>query len=136
MKKSVIVLIFLIYLASIVFINIFGMKILSHDEQVYATSIECINEDMKPHSSGEYKWVMLDYVEGLTYTIEHRVYPENATNSKATYIYDTDNPSLSINKNGVCTFSNITSSDVFTVTLKTSDGTNKSTVIKFIIMKY
>ena len=135
MKKSVIVLIFLIYLASIVFINIFGMKILSYDEQIYASSIECINTDMNLHSSGEYKWVMLNYTDGLTYTIEHRVYPENATNRKATYIYDTENPNISINKNGVCTFSNITSSDVFTVTLKTSDGTNKTAIIKFVIMK-
>ena len=46
MKKSVIVLIFLVYLASIVFINIFGMKILAYDTEVYATGIECINDDM------------------------------------------------------------------------------------------
>lgn len=135
MKKSVIVLIFLIYLASIVFINIFGMKILSYDEQIYTQSIECINSDMTLHSSGEYKWVMLNYTDGLTYTIEHRVYPENATNRKATYIYDTSSPYFSIDKNGICTFKNITSSDVFTVTLKTSDGTNKTTIIKFVIIK-
>ena len=135
MKKSVIILIFIIYIASIVFINFFGLKILSFEENIYATSVECINSDMKVSSDGTYKFVGLKYTTELTYTIEHKVYPENATNNKVEYIYD-KTANISIDQNtGIVTFKKPTNiREDHIITIRTLDGTNKEAIIKISVL--
>ena len=91
MKKSVIVLLMVIYVAAIVFVNYFGMEFLAYDKIIYAESVECINSDMKLHSTGEFKYAIVKYAPGVTYTIQHKVYPENVTNKNVTYVYDENN---------------------------------------------
>lgn len=134
MKKSTIIIIILIYLASIVIINFFGMAIFSYDEVIYATKVECINQDMQPNSEG-IKQVILNYSDGLTYRIEHKVYPENVSTKEITYIYDTNNKYLTINENGFASFNKPSRKiSSFDIRLKTIDGTNLETTIRIIVV--
>ena len=130
MKKSVIILLLVIYISAIVFVNFFGMEFLSYDQVVYVERVECINSDMVPHSSGEYIWTKITYTEGVTYTIEHKVYPENATNNNVTYIYDEDNGIMTIDQYGIVRFSKpkkrITD---FTIKIRSLDGKDRETTI-------
>ena len=43
MKKSVIILILIIYIGSIVFVGFFGMKMVSYNPTILPEKIECIN---------------------------------------------------------------------------------------------
>ena len=44
MKKSTLILIMIIYVASIVVINFFGLNVKVYNEVINVTSVECINE--------------------------------------------------------------------------------------------
>lgn len=135
MKKSVIIIIFIIYIASIVFINFFGLKIASFDVYIYATKVECINSDMKLSKDGTYKYVGLFYTKDLKYTIEHKVYPENVTNNKVEYIYDTTS-TISIDQNtGIVSFGTPRDDrEDFTIKIRTLDGTNIETTIRITVV--
>ena len=112
MKKSVIILILIIYIGSIVFVGFFGMKMVSYNPTVQPERIECINSDMKlvvpndengqPVESESYKSVRLRWEEGLQYQLEWRVYPDNAS-QKAQFIYTSE--IATIDENGLVTFS-------------------------------
>lgn len=135
MKKSVVVLLIVIYAAAIVFVNFFGMEFLAFDEVVYAESVECINSDMVMHSTGEYKYARITYSPGVTYTIEHKVYPENVTNNKVTYIYD-ENSIISISPLGVVTFGEPTKRITdFTIIIRTMDGKDREAKIMLTLIK-
>ena len=135
MKKSVIVLLFIVYIASIVFINIFGMKLLAYNKDVYATSIECINTDMSVNPETQLKTKSLHYAEGLTYLIEHRIYPENVSIKTVEYLYDSD--LITISDIGVVSFLKKPTKlrTTVTVTIKTTDKTNVETKIALTIFK-
>lgn len=111
MKKSVIILILIIYIGSIVFVGFFGMKMVSYNPTVIPEKIECINEDMRlvvpndesgqPVEAEAYKSVRLRWEEGLQYQLKWRVYPDNAS-QKAQFIYTSD--IATIDENGLVTF--------------------------------
>lgn len=135
MKKSVVVLLIVIYAAAIVFVNFFGMEFLAFNEVVYTESVECINSDMIEHSTGEYKYAVVKYTPGVTYTIEHKVYPENATNKNVTYIYD-ENSIMSISPLGIVTFNEPTKRITdFTIIIRTMDGKDRETKIMLSLRK-
>ena len=120
MKKSVIILILIIYIGSIVFVGFFGMKMVSYNPTVLPERIECINSDMKlvipkdendqPIEAEAYKSVRLRWTEGLQYQLEWRVYPDNAS-QKVQFIYTSEmatideNGLVSFSKHGTLTFS-------------------------------
>lgn len=136
MKKSVIVLLIVIYIAAIVFVNFFGMEFLAYDKIVYAERVECINSDMVLHSSGEFKYAIVRYSPGVTYTIQHKVYPEDVTNKNVTYIYDEDNGVMSISPLGIVSFSEPTKRITdFTITIRTLDGKERETTILLSLRK-
>lgn len=135
MKKSVIVLLIVIYVGAIVFVNFFGMEFVSYDQIVYADSVECINQDMVLDPSGEYKYAVVFYSPGVTYTIEHKVYPENVTNNKVTYIYE-ENPIMTISPLGVVSFNEPTKRITdFTIIIRTMDGKDRETKIVLSLRK-
>ena len=89
MKKSTIILILLIYIASIVAVGFFGMQIVSYYDVVIPERIELTNEDLgqTTDSSGTYKYIVLDYEENLVYWLAWKVYPDNAKQD-VTFDYD------------------------------------------------
>lgn len=82
MKKSVIILIGVIYLASIFVVGFFGAKVKAFTETIYITKIECTNEGIV--DIGEYRQIKFKYnpngnVEDNTMIITYKVLPEDAT---------------------------------------------------------
>ena len=112
MKKSVVILILIIYIASIAFVGFFGMKMLSYNEVIKPEKVEITNQDLKQtsDSEGDYKYIVLDFEETKTYTITWKVYPETASQD-VEFVYDKTNTvaqvtswgGVSFNKTGTIT---------------------------------
>jgi len=130
MKKSTLILILVIYIASIAIINFFGMSVKVYDEEIDVTSITCTNEDdpnngvkISEGSSGT-KTIIVDFVapafdideenepikdgegnviykeNGTTLMLEVDVLPNNATKKEVDYIYDLDNKNIYFHTDG------------------------------------
>lgn len=136
MKKSVVILIGIIYIASIFVVGFFGMKVKSFDTIIYITDIECTNENVKVKADNE-KELRFDYDpsgDKMTNTliITYSVYPENATmkGTEAVKLMYNENPKLVEEVDGLkITFKG---KGVFTVYLKSLDGSNIIETIKII----
>lgn len=132
MKKSVIVMIMVIYVASIVFIGFFGMKISAYDEIIYVNKVECINEEAKLKPDGS-KTIILELdkhdSEKNIYQILWKVLPMDASKRNIKFVYDEDSYVARVDKFGRVYFKN---AGVITVYLKSTDGTNIVEIIKFI----
>ena len=100
MKKSILVLIVIAYIASIVIISVFGMKAVIYNEVIPVTKVECLNEsDDKTtvkYSSDGIKRIEIQYDEpgdpndltGTMIQLVWRVTPDNATKKEVTFVYD------------------------------------------------
>ncbi len=99
MKKATIILIAIVYLASIVIISIFGMKSVVYDEIIPVTEIQCLNktdEKTEVTTSGNRKLIKVKYTtpgdaESLTGTMVQlmwRVLPDDATTKGVKFVYD------------------------------------------------
>ena len=131
MKKSVVILIAIIYIASIALVSFFGLQLKTFNEIVYSTGIELLNEDIKPKvdPTGN-DWALAEKGEdGIwRYQLQWRVYPDNVTNDGVTFSYDNQNNTVFINEDGVITF---TKKGVVTVTILPKDASpNVSATIK------
>lgn len=105
MKKSVVILITIIYIASIALVSFFGLQFKVFDEIVYSNKIELLNEDIKIDKNGNPYALATKGDDGVwRYQLEYRVYPDNVTNSAVTFSYDNQNNTVSIDENGVITF--------------------------------
>lgn len=132
MKKSVIVLIGIIYIAAIVFVGFFGMKLTAYDEMIYITDIECVNEELKvsndPETNEEQKSIWFKFKQGgneleNTITIKYKVYPENASlkgTDAAKLVYDENTKVAKVNGLHI-TF---LKKGVLTVQIISKDGSN------------
>lgn len=102
MKKSTLIMIALIYVASIVIISVFGLKAVVYDEVIPVTKIECLNETdekttVKVDSKGK-KLITIDYTEpgdevtltGTMVQLFWRVLPDNATTKDVRFVYNTE----------------------------------------------
>jgi len=135
MKKSVVILIGIIYVASIFVVGFFGMKIKAFDTIVYITDIECSNENVKTKAD-KTKELKFDYkIDGdkmeNTLILTYDVYPKNSTLKGADavkLIYD-ENPLLAEVDGLAITF---LGRGVMTVYLKSLDGSNVIETIKII----
>ena len=126
MKKSVVILIALIFIASVVSVSFFGLQFKTFDEVVYVESIEIFDENMKISDTGEQYVVIRPDANGVRqYQINYRVYPDNATDSSVSYAYDTQNTNVSIDENGVVTFKK---QGVVTVQIIANDGSAKASI--------
>ena len=147
MKKSVVILIAIIYVASIVSINFFGMKLSVYNEQIPVQRIECTNV------SDPERGIVVDEKDGLkritiTYTqpadindpvnttvlqIFSRVYPENATSTRVRYQYHLTSTNVQFYKdaegheNGVILFYGPVGQTI--IDLVSTDGRNIKTSI-------
>lgn len=117
MKKSVIMLISIVYIASIVVINFFGLKMSVYNVFVPVSQVECTNsEDLQRFPNIK---VDSSYFDGKnTYdkqirfklsgaaskenpdklTITHRVYPDNASQKEVRYVYSQSSSNFQFHK--------------------------------------
>ena len=130
MKKSVVILIALIYIASIALVSFFGLQYKTFNPIVYTTSVEILNENVKVNDAGEkYVVVRADEHGNRQFQILYRVHPDNATNNEVSFAYDDQNGTVSVDENGVVTFSKEISKGVVTVQLIAKDGSGASAKI-------
>lgn len=132
MKKSVIILLAIIYIASIALVSFFGLKFKVFEEIVYVERIELLNEGLEDTGSdefGKYAIVHPDENGEWRYQIKYRVHPDEATNSEVEFSYDTQNTAVTVDENGVVTF---TEPAAVTITITPKDGTDSKAIITII----
>lgn len=78
MKKSVILIIVVLYLAAIAVVSFLGVKMKVYQEKIYVESIVCLNEEAEETPDE------IRLIAGLKqpFQLEYKVYPEKATNKK------------------------------------------------------
>ena len=111
MKKSVIILIGIIYLASIALVRFFGLKFKVFEEIIPVERVEILDDTLKPGNENFdfYKVIELDSDGKGRYQIKYRVYPDNATNQEVDFILTPmnsgdDSVPATIDENGVVIF--------------------------------
>ena len=135
MKKSIIIIIGIIYIASIFVVGFFGMQIKAFDTIIYITDIECTNENItiKPDGSKTLKFDYNPNADELqnTLIITYNVYPKNSTLKgldAVKLIYDENEKLASVDGLAI-TFKGI---GVMTVYLTSLDGSNIIEKVKII----
>lgn len=121
MKKSVVILITIIYIASIALVSFFGLQFKVFNEIIYSNKIEIINEDIQINPNDGKPYAMAQKGEDgvWRYQLKWRVYPDDVTNNAVTFSYDNQNNTVSVDENGVVTF---TKKGVVTIEILPQDG--------------
>ena len=102
MKKSVIILIAVIYIASIALVTFFGLKHNTFFEDKKVTSVSIVNEGIKYTRDGE-KYIVIPLGD-TTFQIEYEVGPEDASNKNVTFVADEQSTIATVDQNGLVTF--------------------------------
>ena len=102
MKKSVIILIAVIYIASIALVTFFGLKHNTFFEDKKVTDISIANEGIKYTRDGE-KYIVIP-MGADTFQIEYTVGPEDASNKNVTFVADEQSTIATVDQNGLVTF--------------------------------
>ena len=130
MKKSVVILIAVIYIASIAIVSFFGLQFKIFEEVVSVESIEILNRGLKEDKNWcKYVVIEPDANGDRRYHIEYRVHPDEATNPKVEFNYDRQTPNVTVDENGLVTFSK---PGMVKVYLIATDGSNIQTTITII----
>lgn len=130
MKKSVVISIGIIYALSIFLVTFFGLRHKSFNDIIYVSQIEIVEPNASFTSDGT-KYIVLspDANGKREYQLVWTVTPDNATNSNVTFDYDKQKSNVTVDKNGLVTFTSKGSVDV---TVTAADGTSQSDTIKII----
>lgn len=121
MKKTVILLIAIIYVASITLVTFFGLQYVDHQtELIPVTTVEIVNEGILYDEAGE-KYISLFVAPdgSRTFQIEYKVTPDNATNADVDFIIE-ENTIATVDENGLVTF---TEPGAVLVRITSTDGT-------------
>lgn len=129
MKKSVIILIAIIYIASIAVVSFFGLKYKVFEEEIFVEEIRILNDGLKENDVwGKYVVIRQNENGEWRYQIQYRVLPDDATNKKIKFAYDQQSKAT-VTDDGIVTFSE---PDMVTVELVPLDGSDVSTKITII----
>ena len=129
MKKSVVILIAIIYVASIAVVSFFGLKYKVFEEEIFVEEIRILNDGLKEHEEwGKYVVIRKNENGEWLYQIECRVYPDDATNKKVKFAYDHQSKAT-VTDDGIVTFSE---PDMVTVEIVPLDGSDVSAKITII----
>ena len=96
MKKVVVIIICVLFVASVLVVNFFGMKMAMFPTTKYVEKIECLT--LTRSDGKEYKYTKID-VDGTydenniaenrnTFILNYRMFPDDADNKKPTFVYD------------------------------------------------
>ena len=131
MKKSVVIIIALIYLVAIALVSFFGLQFKVFEQIIPVERIEILNEGLKENATwGKYVVIQKNAEGEWKYQIDYRVYPDDATDTRVSFSYDSQaHPGVSIDETGVVTF---TTSDMVKVKIISMDGGNVETTITII----
>lgn len=130
MKKSVVIIIALIYIASIALVSFFGLQFKVFEEVISVERVEITNEGQKygGENIGDYVVIYPNEKGEWRYQIQYRVFPDNASNTDVDFAYE-EVSYASIDENGVVVF---TSPGTFRVKVVATDGSNCEDTITII----
>ncbi|MBE6531288.1 MAG: hypothetical protein E7679_04265 [Ruminococcaceae bacterium] len=132
MKKSVVIIIALIYIASIALVSFFGLQFKVFEEVIPVERIEIINDGQKySESQGDYIVIRPNEKGELRLKIDYRVYPENASNTKVDFAYE-EVDYATVDEYGVVTFSR---PGILKVRIIAKDGSNAEDTLLIIATK-
>ena len=148
MKKSVVILIAIIYIASIALVSFFGLQFKVFNEEVYVDRIEVLNLAIEEAKGSKYyqkipkgtnengetiydEYILVSIQETQQYDLNLRVHPDNATNKKVNYAIETSpNGCATIDENGVLT---LHKTGTVKIVMSSADGSGAQTSITVII---
>ena len=131
MKKSVVLLIGLVYIISVVVVGVVGIKMRIYNETIYVNDIECsirgYDEPTKDYEYGgviyNYYYTIEDCTPNVTFEIQSNVIPSNATNAHVRYYMDkNDNVTLETNENNNVALVTFKEEDSITIHVSAIDG--------------
>lgn len=104
MKKSVVIIIALIYVASIALVSFFGLQFKVFEEVIDVERVEITNEGQKyVESIGDYIVISPNEKGERRFQINYHVYPDNATNTEVDFAYEQID-GVTVDEYGVVTF--------------------------------
>ena len=134
MKKSVVILIAIIYVSAIALVSFFGLQYKVFEAEVPVESITILNEGLTYNEAwGNYVVIRPDENGEWKYQIEYEVTPDNATNKQIVFSYDKQNNYVTIDENGLVTFTE--GGKMVKVHLTPKDGSAVCTDITIIARK-
>lgn len=105
MKKAVIIIIVLIYVASVALVSFFGLQFKVFEEVIPVERIEITNKDQKhSETQGDYIVIHPDDDGDRFVKIDYHVYPENASNTNVDFAYE-EVEGVTVDEHGLVTFS-------------------------------
>ena len=135
MKKATLMLIAVVYVASIVVISVLGLKSVVYNRVVPVQKIECINEPDEnvdvAYQDGK-KLIKVKYIDTNTMIqLYWRVLPDDATNKEVRFVYDRNSSRVHFEKingkeNGLVFFSGKV---VLNVRIMAADGSRVYTEV-------
>ena len=136
MKKSVIVLIALIYVASIALVSFLGLQFKVFEQIVYVDKVEITNEGQKySEQFGDYVVIYPNANGEWKYQINYRVYPDEATNSDVTFEITSSGNCATVDQNGIVTFTKSGSAKIFVVAANPGNDEETQDTITIIARK-
>ena len=132
MKKSVILLIALVYAAALLFVGFLGRNPKVFEEVIPVEKVEIVNQEMAIHSIfGRYVTITPDEKGRMQYQIEYKVYPEEATTKTVTFSIEASPPDCATidEKTGLIVFSKMGLVKVFVIADDGSTAQDTFTVI-------
>lgn len=128
MKKTSVIIIFIIYIGAIVAINFYGLSIKMYAPTIFVNQINCINDEAQLAEDNSYN-IVIPYSSNLVYQLLYKVEPINADNKDVEFIYDEENVVARVDRFGKVIFN---ASGVLVVYIKSTDGSDIVRKIKII----
>ena len=129
MKKSVVIIIALIYVASIALVSFFGLQFKVFEEVIPVERVEITNEGQKYSKTlGDYIVIYPDENGERRVKIDYRVYPDDATKTAVDFAYE-EVDFATVDENGIVTFTN---PGTLKVRVIATDGSNAEDTIVII----
>ena len=104
MKKPVVIIIALIYVASVALVSFFGLQFKVFEEVIPVERVEITNEGQKhSETQGDYIVIKPDEKGDRRVKIDYRVYPDDASNAEVDFAYE-ERAGVTVDEYGVVTF--------------------------------
>lgn len=134
MKKSVVILIGIIYIASIALVGFLGIKHKVFEEVIPVERVELLNEGLEYSEQWKnYVVIRPDENGELKYQIKYRVYPDNASDQSVSFSYDTQITGVTVSPTGLVEFTEaFTGAKLVKIQIIANDGSGASATITII----
>ena len=128
MKKSVIIVIALIYIAAIALVSFLGLNPKVYNDITYVESIKVTSDREIKKIQGEDSIHFLNEFKAdgtRTVQLYCEVKPDNATNSKVNYVLEKDNTYATVDENGLITITE-SGTHIFPIFIVSDENTSIS----------